>query len=93
MKKIILKANIGLHEGYPTLCLSDEAGATLIGSVLWNSVESLAREYQKDFEYNRPKDNQYYVIFEGQTEEIHLFQKPIVHGYGEPNTYEDLTNL
>lgn len=92
MRKVILKASIGIHEGFPTIVLQDEMHTTLIGDVLYNSITSLAREYQKDFEYNKKGRFEYFVIVEGTGKEIKLFQKPVIGNYGEDPVYIDETN-
>jgi hypothetical protein len=90
--KVVLKVSMGFKGNNPMITLQDEEGCTLIGAIQYMSIEGLAREYQKDFEYHNSFRPEYYYVLEGQTEEIRLFQRPVIHNYGEPNTYIDETD-
>ncbi len=96
--KILLTASVNLKregdEGFPTIILRDKDGTTFMGDCLYNSVESLARIYQADREYRTEYRGHfdYYIQWEGNMTEEQLFQKPVIHGYGEPNTYIDETD-
>lgn len=92
MTKVILKASIGIKDGYPFITLQDEPGTTMIGTCLYNSIESLARDYQMQNEYRNKETYEYYCIMEGTTEEIKLFQRPVLQIYGEPTLLVDETN-
>ncbi len=96
MNKIVLRISFGIKEGssIPMITLQDKEGNTLIGTCLYNSIEELARAYQRDFEYrNHNKPFQYFMVIEGSDEEIQLFQKPVLQNYGEPTKFIDQTNI
>lgn len=101
-KEIVLTGKISMKEErngdmIPIIELWDgehrELSNLFMGNCIMHSVETLARIYQKDMEYNRPKGQyHYYIQWEGNKNKTQLFLKTIQQNYGEPNDYIDETD-
>ena len=77
---------------YPCIELSDVDGNCIIGYCTWHSVETLARQYQRDKEYRSKGKYSYYLTWKGNKSKTQLFQKAIQQNYGEPSKYIDKTD-
>lgn len=98
-KEIVLIAQILMKEEngniYPCIRIDDqedENGNALIGNCMYHSVESLARIYQADNKYKSKEKFIYSLRWKNSKNTTPLFQKTIINGYGEPNTYIDETD-
>lgn len=98
MKKVLLQGKFYMKaEGdnsYPMIELTDEVGNSFIGKATYLSVEELARQYQKDYEYRNSNQGQieYFLQYKGNKSITKLFQKSIQQGYGEEPLTSDETN-